>query len=111
MFTNEILKDLFFIERGYLNGNHFVYRSKSPILIDTGYVSDFNETERLITKLGVNISDVSLIINTHTHCDHIGCNQIIQQKSGCDIALHKVGRYFIDTQDNSSISNIQYNQL
>ncbi|MCP4628164.1 MAG: MBL fold metallo-hydrolase [bacterium] len=50
--------------------------------------------------MGVNLSDISLIINTHTHCDHIGGNQIIQQKSGCDIALHKVGRYFIDTQLN-----------
>ena len=102
MLKNEILKDLFFIERGYLNGNHFVYRSNSPVLIDTGYISDFNETERLITGLGVNLSDISLIINTHTHCDHIGGNQIIQQKSGCDIALHKVGRFFIDTQDDWS---------
>jgi len=110
MCKNEILKDLFFIERGYLNGNHFVYRSKFPILIDTGYVSDFNETERLITGLGVNLSDVSLIINTHTHCDHIGGNHIIQEKSGCDIALHKVGKYFIDTQDNWSTWWEYYNQ-
>jgi len=99
MLIKEILEDLFFIERGYLNANHFVYRSKSPILIDTGYISDFNETERLMTRLGVNISDVSLIINTHTHCDHIGGNKIIQEKSGCEVALHKVGKYFIDTQD------------
>ena len=63
----EILEDLFFIERGYLNGNHFVCRSKSPVLIDTGYVSGFDETERRITDLGVNLSDISLIINTHTH--------------------------------------------
>ena len=63
----EILKDLFFIERGYLNGNHFVYRSKFPVLIDTGYVSGFDETERRITELGVALSDISLIINTHTH--------------------------------------------
>ena len=110
MSKNEILKDLFFFERGYLNGNHFVYRSKSPILIDTGYISDFNETERLITRLGVNLSDVSLIINTHTHCDHIGGNQIIQRKSGCDIALHKVGRYFIDAQDDWSTWWKYYNQ-
>ena len=110
MCKNEILKDLFYIERGYLNGNHFVYRFKSPILIDTGYVSDFNETERLITGLGVNLSDVSLIINTHTHCDHIGGNHIIQEKSGCDIALHKVGKHFIDTQDNWSTWWEYYNQ-
>ena len=50
----EIMEGLFFIERGYLNANHFVYRSKEPILIDTGHVSDLNETERLIAGLGAN---------------------------------------------------------
>jgi len=34
----EIMKDLFFVERGYLNGNHFVYRGTKPVLIDTGYL-------------------------------------------------------------------------
>lgn len=110
MVRNQILKDLFFIERGYLNANHFVYRSESPILIDTGYIADFSETEKLITDLGVNLSDISLIVNTHTHCDHIGGNRIIQQKSGCDIAVHAVGRHFIDNQDDWSTWWRYYNQ-
>ena len=110
MAKTEILKDLFFIERGFLNGNHFVYRSKAPILIDTGYISGFHETEKSIAELGVTLSDVSLIISTHTHCDHIGGNNLIQQKSGCDIALHKVGKYFIDSRDDWSTWWRYYNQ-
>ena len=110
MANNEILDDLFFIERGYLSGNHFVYRSKDPILIDTGYISGFHQTEKLISGLGVNLSEVSLIISTHTHCDHIGGNHIIQQQSGCDIALHKVGKHYIDTRDDWSTWWRYYNQ-
>ena len=110
MATTEILKDLFFIERGFLNGNHFVYRSGSPVLVDTGYISGFAETEKSITELGVALSDVSLIISTHTHCDHIGGNNLIQQKSGCEIALHKVGKYFIDSRDDWSTWWRYYNQ-
>jgi hydroxyacylglutathione hydrolase len=110
MAKTEILKDLFFIERGFLNGNHFVYRSDSPVLIDTGYISGFAETEKSITELGVALSDVSLIISTHTHCDHIGGNNRIQQKSGCEIALHKVGKYFIDSRDDWSTWWRYYNQ-
>ncbi len=110
MAKTEILKDLFFIERGFLNGNHFVYRSDSPVLIDTGYISGFAETEKSITELGVTLSDVSLIISTHTHCDHIGGNNRIQQKSGCEIALHKVGKYFIDSRDDWSTWWRYYNQ-
>jgi hydroxyacylglutathione hydrolase len=95
----EILKDLFFIERGYLNGNHFAYRSEAPVLIDTGYISDFEKTKTAIEELGVKIPDVRLIVNTHCHCDHIGGNRIVQGQSGCDIALHKIGKHFIDTKD------------
>jgi hydroxyacylglutathione hydrolase len=110
MAENEIIKDLFFIERGFLNGNHFVYRSDTPVLIDTGYISGFEETEKSITQLGVNLPDISLIISTHTHCDHIGGNNRIQQNSGCDIALHKVGKYFIDSRDDWSTWWRYYNQ-
>ncbi|MFW6147194.1 MAG: MBL fold metallo-hydrolase [Thermodesulfobacteriota bacterium] len=98
----EIMKDLFFIERGYLNSNHFVYRSEQPVLIDTGYIADFAVTERLIQAVGVALAKTRLIINTHTHCDHIGGNRIIQNKSGCGIALHKFGKYFMDTRDDWS---------
>lgn len=95
----EIMEDLFFIQRGYLNGNHFVYRSDEPILIDTAYISDFESTEALIASLGVTLSRTRLIINTHCHCDHIGGNRIIQDRSACDIALHAIGKHFITTRD------------
>jgi len=98
----EMMKDLFFIERGYLNSNHFVYRSEQPVLIDTGYLADFAVTEHLIQAAGVALSQTRLIVNTHTHCDHIGGNRIIQNRSGCDIALHKIGKYFMDTRDDWS---------
>ena len=92
----EILKNLFFIQRGFLNGNHFVYRSDNPVLIDSAYIADFDQTEKAISQLGVNLAEVALIISTHTHCDHIGGNHAIQQRSGCEIAVHKFGKYFIE---------------
>jgi glyoxylase-like metal-dependent hydrolase (beta-lactamase superfamily II) len=110
MAQSEILEDLFFIERGYLNGNHFVHRSEEPVLIDSGYISDFDETARLITGLGVKLAKICLIISTHCHCDHIGGNKIIQEQSSCDIAVHKIGKYFIDTQDDWATWWKYYNQ-
>ena len=95
----EVLENLFFIERGWLSGNHFVYVSEKPVLIDTGYKADADVTIASIKSLGVEPSDVSLIVNTHTHCDHIGANHMIQGLSGCDIALHTFGKHFIDTRD------------
>ena len=106
----EIMNDLFFIERGFLNANHFVHRSEKPILIDTGYTADFDVTELLIKDIGVNLSHTHLIISTHTHTDHIGGNKIVQDRSGCGIALHKVGKYFMDTQDDWATWWKYYNQ-
>ena len=102
MMAVEILPNLFFVQRGYLNANHFVYCADRPVLIDTAYLPDFGETERVICGLGVDLGRVSLIINTHCHCDHIGGNRRIQDLSGCDIALHRVGKHFIDARDDWS---------
>ena len=98
----EILENLFFIERGYLSANHFVYRSETPVLIDSGYIQAFETTENQLNALGVDLSKVALIINTHCHCDHIGGNRKIQDLSGCNISLHPIGKHFIDTQDDWS---------
>jgi glyoxylase-like metal-dependent hydrolase (beta-lactamase superfamily II) len=106
----EILENLFFIERGYLNANHFVYCSPDPVLIDTAYIGDIEETEHCINALGVDLADTRLIISTHSHCDHIGANKYIQDKSGCDIAIHKIGKHFIDTRDDWATWWRYYNQ-
>ena len=99
---DEILPDLFFIQRGYLNANHFAWRAKNPekgvsghVLIDTGYRDDFDETENHLKNLDIRLQDVDLIVNTHTHCDHMGGNNRIQEISGCGAALHEYGYRFM----------------
>lgn len=102
MSIHEICKDVFFIERGYLNGNHFVCRSPSTVLIDTGFIGDFDETKAGIESVGVPLPSVETIINTHCHCDHIGGNRYIQDQSDCEIWLHKIGAHFIRNRDDWS---------
>ena len=106
----EIMEDLFFIQRGYLNGNHFAYRGERPVLIDTGYIADFTVTEESIESLGVDLSQTGLIVNTHCHCDHIGGNKIVQDRSSCEIAVHRIGKYFIDSRDDWSTWCRYYHQ-
>ena len=95
----EILPDFFFIERGFLNGNHFAYRSDKSVLIDTAYSADADVTLQTLTELGIEIDKTASIINTHCHCDHIGANKIIQDRSDCEIAIHRFGKHFIDTKN------------
>lgn len=95
----EILDNLFFCRRGFLNGNHFICRSDPPVLIDTAYHDGLEETLALIRSLDIDPASISSILNTHTHCDHIGGNRAIQEMSGCDIVLHAVGKHFIESRD------------
>ncbi|MEW6573959.1 MAG: MBL fold metallo-hydrolase, partial [Bacillota bacterium] len=91
--------NFFFIERGWLNGNHFVFNGKSKILIDTGYKKNLEQTVHLINRTGVDIRQVELIVSTHCHCDHIGGNRYIQELSGCEIGMHPIDRHFIETKN------------
>jgi hydroxyacylglutathione hydrolase len=95
----KISDGLFFIQRGWLNGNHFVFTGSQKILVDTAYIRDMADTEALINQCGLAIEDIDLIINTHAHCDHIGGNAEFQRRSGCRIALHPVDRHFVDQQN------------
>lgn len=95
----EIAENLFFLERGWLNANHFVFNGTEKVLVDTGYIRGFEETRRLIQDLGINLREVDRIVSTHSHCDHIGANKRIQDLSGCEIAMHRIDKFFIDSRD------------
>jgi glyoxylase-like metal-dependent hydrolase (beta-lactamase superfamily II) len=98
----EALPGLYFIERGYLNGNHFVLPGDEPVLIDTAYAGGWARTKAEMAALGVEPEQVRLIITTHTHCDHIGGNRRVQEASGCDIALHPAGAGYVRSGDTRS---------
>lgn len=95
----EISKNLFFIERGWLNANHFVFNGKKKVLIDAGYITDFEETRKWIEGVGVDLKTIDLIVSTHSHCDHIGGNKRIHDISGCEIAIHAIDKQSIETKD------------
>jgi hydroxyacylglutathione hydrolase len=94
-----IRKDLFYIERGWLNANHFVFNGSTKVLIDTGYKRDLENTIHLIEKTGFKIPDTELIINTHSHCDHIGGNHTIQRQTDCRIMMHPIEKFFMDSKN------------
>lgn len=95
----EIAENFFFVERGWLNANHFVFNGREKVLIDTGYISDFEDTKKFIRDLGVDLRETNLIVGTHSHCDHIGGNKKIQDLSECKIAMHKIEKSFMDSRD------------
>lgn len=44
----EVCENLFFVQRGWLNGNHPVFNGRRKVLIDTAYAGDLDQTQDLI---------------------------------------------------------------
>lgn len=75
------------IERGWLSSNNILcLDGKSATLIDSGYVSEANETVALVEKT-LDGRHLTQILNTHAHSDHIGGNLAVQAAFGCSITV------------------------
>lgn len=54
------------------------------VLVDTGTGANINYILESIELAGINLADLSLIVNTHNHYDHIGGNRFLDLK----VAMH-----------------------
>ncbi|MGF7118699.1 MBL fold metallo-hydrolase [Methanobacterium oryzae] len=78
----------------------FVYSyliiGKQIYLIDSGVVSSENVIFDYMGKIGLKPDDISLLILTHSHPDHIGSAKSIKEKSGCKVAAHSGEKSWIE---------------
>jgi glyoxylase-like metal-dependent hydrolase (beta-lactamase superfamily II) len=79
------------IERGWLSSNNILlYAGESATLVDAGYVGHAPQTVELVkSALAARrpTSRLDLLVNTHSHSDHIGGNASLQAALGCRIAI------------------------
>jgi hydroxyacylglutathione hydrolase len=93
-----------FFERKFPSANMILIKDQLPILIDTGFGSDAQETEQLIKEAGVSPEELHLIVNTHYHSDHVGGNFYLQKNYGVKIAAHKWDAHLINSCDPEACS-------
>jgi glyoxylase-like metal-dependent hydrolase (beta-lactamase superfamily II) len=83
--------------------DRFVYSyliyGETITLIDTGVAGGEMQIFDYIWSSGRNPSEISLIILTHSHPDHIGSARAIQQETGCSMAAHPAERAWIEDVD------------
>lgn len=70
----------------------FVYAylicGEKVFLVDSGVSSSEKIILDYLEKIGHRASEISLLILTHSHPDHVGSASSIQRRSGCEIAAH-----------------------
>ncbi len=68
-------------------------------LIDSGVCSSEKIIFNYLEKTGHSPDDISLLILTHSHPDHVGSAQSVQRISGCEIAAHEGEKSWIEDVD------------
>ena len=69
--------------------NVYVVRGAITAVVDTGVLgTPTNDVVPALATLGLSLSDVDLVVNTHGHMDHLGGNAELKD-AGADIALHR----------------------
>jgi hydroxyacylglutathione hydrolase len=101
---------LHFFERTFPSANIVLVRGPRPLLIDTGFGSDVQETECLSREAGIPPQSLSLIVNTHYHSDHIGGNSRLQQRYGLPIAAHRWDAALVNQRDREACGAEWLNQ-
>ena len=82
----EMLPDIYQITlRGV---NIFVIAEDKLTLVDTGIRGSMPGISRYLGRLGRSIDEISLVIATHNHLDHIGGMPEIIEASGAKLAVH-----------------------
>ena len=75
------------IERGWLSANSILgCEGEQAILIDSGYVSHATQTVELV-RHALAGRQLTQLINTHSHSDHIGGNAALLSAFGCEIRV------------------------
>ncbi len=79
-----------------INGNvYLVEDGEKLILIDTGLPRSGNKIIKYLEKLGRNPTDVSTIVLTHFHIDHVGSAKKMKEATGAKVAVHELDADYV----------------
>ena len=74
----------------------YLIAGETITLIDTGVAGCETRIFEYIRSIGRDPSEISLIILTHSHPDHIGAARAIREATGCSVAAHPAERAWIE---------------
>ncbi len=77
----------------------FIISGEDLCLIDTGVAGSEKLIFDYIRRIGKRPEDISMVIQTHSHPDHIGATRAIKEATGCMVAAHPAEKAWIEDVD------------
>jgi glyoxylase-like metal-dependent hydrolase (beta-lactamase superfamily II) len=75
---------------------YLIYGTNGVCLIDSGVASSERAVFEYLWATGRKVSDISLIVQTHSHPDHIGASRTIKGETGCEVAIHPAEKSWVE---------------
>jgi hydroxyacylglutathione hydrolase len=93
------INDILIIEGIGYDSNIYVFED---VIVDTGTGDNIQYIKETMKKADVSADDLSLIVNTHNHYDHIGGNRCFD----LDVAMHKEDAKAIEEGNDATVASI-----
>jgi glyoxylase-like metal-dependent hydrolase (beta-lactamase superfamily II) len=84
----KLMEDLYLLKEGkvirsndvilYASSASVLILDEFPIIVDTAMPEDIELIQRSLAEAGIQIDEVKMVINTHLHSDHTGCNSFFK---------------------------------
>jgi len=94
-----ILNGIHMVKISFVNV-YIVERNDELLLIDTGIPGSTDNVLSYIESIGYKPDDVSIIIITHAHWDHIGGLRALIKRTNAMVAAHRLEREYISDRVN-----------
>jgi glyoxylase-like metal-dependent hydrolase (beta-lactamase superfamily II) len=90
-------------QRDWLSANHVLLHGQTGrIIIDTGYLSHARRTRACVEAAFGHLS-LDLIVTTHCHSDHMGCNAYLQRWTQARIAIPQGEATLVEAWDEDGL--------
>lgn len=94
----EIVEGVYLVEGTNVNV-YLILNNQSITVIDTAIPGQLDTIVRYIKSIGRNVQDVSTIILTHCHIDHMGNVSEFKSKSGAKVLVHEEDAPFVSGKE------------
>jgi len=81
-----------------LGMNHcYLIKQEGIIMVDAGVPKKIDSFKKQLARYSINPGDISLIVVTHAHFDHVGSLADIVELTGAKVAVHEFDRSNLET--------------
>lgn len=92
----ELTKNLYVYYPTNIGSNVYILIGKKVVLIDTSLKASAPDLKEALASLKINPSDVELILHTHGHADHFGCDFMFKN---AERRMHENDAKYVELSD------------